>query len=636
MRKGVLTYWIGIVVFCMRLGVLIGQEGDAGRESPFTIGVGARALGLGNAGVAFPDDPSAFIWNPAGMVVVEEKRAGLSLTTLFEGTQYNFVGFVYPTMDAGTFGIGISRIGTGGIKYTKIVDGAPFDTGEEMDYWWGKLTLSYAMTFLKGLSVGFNLNVNRQSLWLYSTSGFGVDFGIHYLFPSERGILRNLFLGGMIENGISPRMKLGIKTETIPYVVKTGIAKYFLFRNDRDRWLFLADIEQGLQKHHQYHIGTEYCWDKTVFLRVGFDDGEFNFGGGLRYHNLQIDYGTSRIGDPEFFPRSHQFSLVFYIGKGVPEKKQLLEEQRQMEIQTSIDQRIEQDRQQRIAKERESGKKYMEEGDYFNARLAFSRILQLDGENAEAGELLASVIKKDQELQQRRQEELLKQGRAEEKLERDNAFINERLTEAMEASEKRDFRIAIDNFEQALEIDPENPQIRKYLEQAKAESKNEVNKLIASSDQYYRQGDYTNAYKMLDRAMEQTAGDPNLQSEVQRRVSNLDNYIYFRTNSQQGQRSYAEGNYETAVRYLQKALEYEPNDERTKELYQNALARSQPASSELEGEALEKYRRGLELAREGLFKDALGVWEEALELAPHNVRLLNAIEDVKKKIELYE
>ena len=36
------------------------ENGQAGRENPFTIGgFGARMLGMGNTGVAYPDDPSA-------------------------------------------------------------------------------------------------------------------------------------------------------------------------------------------------------------------------------------------------------------------------------------------------------------------------------------------------------------------------------------------------------------------------------------------------------------------------------------------------------------------------------------------------------------------------------------------------
>ena len=121
----------------------ISQEGEGGVDSPFTIGVGARALAMGSAAVAFPDDPSAFAWNPAGMVVVPQKSIALTLTTLFEGTQYNFIGYVHPTMNLGTFGLGVVRVGADGIvhRYWSGDGGAMVEAGE-MSYWWGKFSIA--------------------------------------------------------------------------------------------------------------------------------------------------------------------------------------------------------------------------------------------------------------------------------------------------------------------------------------------------------------------------------------------------------------------------------------------------------------------------------------------------------------
>jgi len=407
-RKRILV-WIGFVTLLVFRSLVLSQEGEAGVESPFSIGVGARALGLGSAGVAFPDDPSAFFWNPAGMVVVQQKGVGLSLTTLFEGTQYNFVGYVHPTMSIGTFGLGIARIGTDGIQQRHWERGVIQEDGEA-GYWWGKLTLSYARTLLKGLSLGFNFDVNRQVLGFYSTNGFGVDLGAHYGFLPKSGILKNLFLGCTMVNLLSPRLKLGASTETVPYNIRAGVAKVIFFRQNADRWLLLADLEQGEHKRLRYHVGTEYGWNGSVFFRAGVDNGEMSFGGGLRYRNFQIDYGTSRIGDPGFFPRSHRFSLIFYFGKSIPDQRRLLEERRDQDIQRRIRGRMEADRQKRIIEGLQAGREYLEKEDYFNARLEFARVLMEDKENREAQELLTQTAEKERQLQRRREEELLRRA----------------------------------------------------------------------------------------------------------------------------------------------------------------------------------------------------------------------------------
>lgn len=614
--------------------IIHAQEGEAGVESPFSIGVGARALGLGNAAVAFPSDPSAFYWNPAGMAVVEQKALGLSLTTFFEGTQYNFIGYVHPTIAAGIFGLGVERIGTGGIRHTENVRGMPVDMGE-LSYWWGKLTISYAVTVIKRLTVGINFNMNRQVLGFYSTNGFGADFGIHYAFP-QKGIMRNLFIGCAMSNALQPRLKLGTVAEIIPYNIRAGLAKLIFFREHKDRCLFLVDFDKGKYKKLRSHLGTEYIWKGLLSLRAGFNNGEITFGGGLRYNNFQLDYGTGRIADPTFFPRSHRFSLIFYFGKSVLEQKQQKEEERRREIQRRLQEQMEANRQKRIREGLKAGKEYMDKGDYFNARLEFSRVLREDRENAEAQKFLKLTTEKEQQLQRKREEELLRQDREKEKRQRDNAFVNKRFTEGLAAMEKGDFQKAIEKWKEALERDPTNPQINTYIKKAKIELGNEVNRLIARAKQLVRQENLSEAYKVLDRAKSQTVGNPELHNKVLTQIKNLDRVVNFLSNYQEGVQRYEKGDYKNAARFFKNALQFDPNNTRAREFYRDSVARSQGKRQVMSEEVKKKYYRGISLYRDGHYEEALKVWEEALKLDPNNLKLLDAIEGVKKKIEAYK
>ena len=624
------TLWLGFVLVGLWSNDLYPQNGEGGVESPFSIGVGARALALGNAGAAFPDDPSAFVWNPAGMTVVLQKRVGFSLTTLFEGTQYMFLGHVHPTLTAGTFGMGVAYIGTEGVIRTEEVRGVPVDLGE-LDYYWGKLTLAYALTPIKGLSVGVNFHVNRQVLGFYSTNGVGVDAGIHYRLPIDKGILKDLYFGGVWFNVLPPRMKLGITAEKVPHNLRAGMAKVFHLRNGTDRWIFLADVEKGEYKSYRYHAGTEYAFGNMVFLRVGVDNGELCFGGGLRWWNFQLDYATSRIADPEFFPRSHRFTLVAYIGKSIPEQKRILEEMRRQEVQARIRERMEADRQRRISEGLRAGKEFLEKGEHFNARLEFSRVLREDRENQEARELLDQTTREEQALQQQREDQLLQEARASERRERDNAFIQQRFNEGLEFLSKGDFQKAIDKWKQALERDPENPQINSYIQQAEAELANEVNRLVARANQLVRQENISEAYKVLDRARDQTVGNQELHERVLRYIRTLDRHVDFLTNYQEGQQRYSKGDYEGAASSLQKALEYNPEHERAKELYRNALARSKEKKLDMAPEVKDLWVRGGMLYLDGRYEEAIQVWEEALKLDPHNVKILDSIDGAKKR-----
>lgn len=631
--------WISMMILAATLGLGFGtlsaQTGDGGLESPFSIGIGARALGMGSASAAYPADASAFYWNPAGMVVVEQKTVGLSLTTLFEGTQYNFVGYVHPTMATGTFGIGVVRIGTGGIGQRSWDMGTIVDEGE-IGYWWGKLVLAYAISVYKGLSLGVNLDVNRQVLGAYSTNGFNLDLGIHYSCPSESWLLKNLYLGCKVSNALSPRLKLGVYSETLPYNIRAGIGKAFFLRGNLDRFLLLADYDKSQYTKGRYHIGMEYGWNSMIYLRAGVDNGEMTFGGGVRFMNFQLDYGSSRIADPEYFARSHRFSLLFYFGRSIPERREMVEEQRRMEIQRRFDERIAEEKRRRVSEGLRAGKEYLENEDYFNARLEFSRVLREDESNEEARTLLDQTTERERELQRQRQEDLLQQTREKDQQRRDNTFVSQRYQEGLAAFEELDFQKAIERWEQALERDPENEQIRSYADRAKVELENEVNRLIARSEQLVRQENISEAYKILSRAKEQTVGHPELRNQVLREIERLDRIVDFLTNYQEGQQRYSNQDYEAAVRFFQKALEYFPNHERAREFYRNSLARAMGQKKPMEGEVKEKYNEGIRLFREGQYEEALRVWEEALELDPNNRYIMDAIEGAREKLKLYD
>jgi len=626
---------ITYVIILMLVSSLSAQEGYSGVESPFTIGAGARALGLGNSGSAFPDGPMAFFWNPASMVIVQQKSLGLSLTTLFEGTQYNMAGYVHPTLSTGVLGIGVARIGTGGIRHIEQQNGVPVDIGT-FDYWWGKITFGYALNLFNSLAIGFNINLNRQVLGFYSTNGFGSDFGFNYAFQAKRGILSNLYVSGVLFNAISPRMKLGVSGERIPFVARGGLAKVFYLRNHSDRWLFLADIVKHEMKPFAYHFGSEYSFSNMLFLRAGYDNGKLCMGGGFRIRNIKLDYGTEQIGDPLYFPASHRFSLVFFFGKTIEVKREELRQMRQRELQEKIQERINKERAQRIEDALKAGKEYLVKEDYFNARLEFSRILREDPDNREAKKYLAITGEKESELQKKRQQQLLKNDREKMRREIDNKFVDSRFKQGLDALEQGDFRQAISLWEEALKRDPQNAQITSYIEKAKEELNKEVDRLLQRTRQLVKQENVSEAYRVLERAKDQAQGNPELYQKVLRQIKALDRAVDFVYNYQEGIKAYSRGDYKRAARFFRKATELAPRHQRAKELYRNALARAEGGRTKMSPDVKKKFSEGISLYRDGHYKKALKVWEQALELDPTNIKIIEAIEGVKKKITAYQ
>lgn len=614
------------------------QDGEAGIESLFSIGLGARGLALGNASVAFPEDPTAFAWNPAGMVKVERKEILLSHTTLFEDVQYNFIGYVHPTLNSGTFGFGVSRAGTGGIRRFDQINGVSIE-GEEFGFWWGKLSIAYAVHLFSGISFGANFEANRQALLDKSTNGFGLDAGLHYA-PSAGHMLHGFDFGYVAVNAYSPRLKLGTKSETIPPIQKLGVARAFRFRDGMDRLLFLFDYEWAKDKQSKFHIGAEYSLDHSVFFRMGYDHDRFALGGGLRIRRFQLDYATVQIGDPDYFPRSHRFSLIFHLGQTLDEELQAIQDQREQEIRQRYQERMQEEQRMRIEEGLRTGREYFEKGDYFNARLEFSRVLREDRNNAAARRMLEQTMLKEQEIQKQREDSLLNAAREREKRQRDLDFVNQRFREGNEAMQRGEFQTAIEKWREALEVDPDHPTLRSYITQARNQLESEINRAIASARAYIRQENLTEARRVLERARSQAEGNPELTRKITAEIRNFDRTVDFLSNYQAGVKRYNEGQYAEAVPYFEKALEYQPDNERVRQLYQNARARSasdeEGLSPEVKKDVSEKIKTGISYYRDGRYEEALRVWEEALELDPHNVRLIEAIEGAREKLETFQ
>ena len=59
---------LSVIVLLLNIKFGIAQgDGQAGTESNFHLGFGARAISSGRAFTAVADDPSAIFWNPAGL-----------------------------------------------------------------------------------------------------------------------------------------------------------------------------------------------------------------------------------------------------------------------------------------------------------------------------------------------------------------------------------------------------------------------------------------------------------------------------------------------------------------------------------------------------------------------------------------
>ncbi len=301
-----------------------------------SIGVGARALGMGGAFAAIADDASTSYWNAAGMTNVQGVE--VSSVKLSQGinnldTKYSYVNLVWNTGATGAIGIGWLRQAIGGIRISGIDgSGNPITLDELKENSDNAIYFAYAYPVMKGFSLGasakallgnypafiyINGGANIQSAEVNYT-GFGLDIGA-YLNVADFAPGVGLSIGLNVQDvftSISWDAIQGLTdgfTETVGLNLKPGIA--YKLPIDQFEVTAAADVDTRYEQL-VVHAGAEIWWNKMVAIRGGIKNwGEITQPGGsdpisqtmdwsvgasLRWYFIGIDYAfvsTELAGD---------------------------------------------------------------------------------------------------------------------------------------------------------------------------------------------------------------------------------------------------------------------------------------------------------------------------------------------------
>ena len=311
-----------------------------------SIGIGARAQGLGNAVVANVDDVTASFWNPAGLAGWDAERGlqvGAMHSEWFGGiAKFDYLGLTIPLSSPGRrIGLSVIRFGIDNIPNTLSLyesDGTiNYDNISEFSAADYAVLASYAQPIqLKKarLLIGGNLKVVHRRIGPFATSwGFGADLGLQlrknkfnlgilardltttfnawsFNFTEEEKEVLALTANEVPINSVeitNPRLIVGFNYKFQAKSIGISPELDLIFTTDGQRnTLVSADpisIDPG--------FGIEFDYDQFVFLRAGinqfqreqdFDNTENlltrpSIGIGLKISALRIDYAFTDLGD---------------------------------------------------------------------------------------------------------------------------------------------------------------------------------------------------------------------------------------------------------------------------------------------------------------------------------------------------
>ncbi|HNL06671.1 MAG TPA: hypothetical protein PKH93_03790, partial [Chitinophagales bacterium] len=111
---------VAAVATCLISTTAMAQEVRKYSNEFLSIGIGARALAMGNAQSAIVNDVTAAYWNPAGLQQMPHAQISLMHAEWFAGiAKYDYAGFAMPIADKKrAVGLSIIRFGVDNIPNT--------------------------------------------------------------------------------------------------------------------------------------------------------------------------------------------------------------------------------------------------------------------------------------------------------------------------------------------------------------------------------------------------------------------------------------------------------------------------------------------------------------------------------------
>jgi len=285
-----------------------GQRSGTAAIQFLKIGVGARAIGMGESFTAVANDASALYWNPAGIVEFKENQLLVSHINWLVDINHDFIGYVHHLDGTNSLGIGITALYMDDMMET--TEYQPNGTGNYFSFSDIGLSLSYGRKMTDRFSFGISLKYVQETLAEFKMHGVMIDLGTYYWtgFGSSRFAVCMSNFGNQVKptgsyiNRDQQRIS-EFQSFSPPTIFKVGFATE-LYQTRQHRLTTAIQLNHPNDNAENLNLGMEYGWREYFFLRGGYkfnvDEETFSLGIGykvpLKIVDLSMDVSYSDLG----------------------------------------------------------------------------------------------------------------------------------------------------------------------------------------------------------------------------------------------------------------------------------------------------------------------------------------------------
>ena len=256
-----------------------GQRAGTSSATFLRIGIGARAVGMGESFVAVANDPSAIHWNTAGLASLQRREISISHVEWPADVGYEHITLILPSRRLG--GSIALQLGVLSTDIQETTELQPYGTGRTFSYSDVVAGVAYSRRWTDKLLVGLGGKWVREDLGSQvggpTTSAFLFDVGsIYYLGIGSVRIATSLsnFGAALRPSGtyVSPYDGSTAEYDAFdpPLMFRYGVA-FEPVENETQRLTASFEVNQPADNEQVIKAGGEWLYRSAFALRTGYN-----------------------------------------------------------------------------------------------------------------------------------------------------------------------------------------------------------------------------------------------------------------------------------------------------------------------------------------------------------------------------